>query len=154
VTRPDFSHFCELVWRPRNRIHAEEYHGVLYHSGLHRQALIGVDAEDGAEMTAAAQALGGAARFGLTGSATEPYLEPYTYSLEILERGFALIEGIAAAIELERHSGYDAASERPERPEGPSDLFAPETLRRIRCLSALDRARGIDVPRRPPSPRT
>jgi hypothetical protein len=148
ITRDDFLCFCELVWRPRNRIHAEEYDGVLHVSGLRKEALISVDAEDGASITAATQALGGASRFGLSGSVTEPSIEPYTYSLEILDRGFAFIEEIAGVIEFARHPGYDATGERPDRPVGDNDLFAPDTLRRVRCLAALETARDVASPRR------
>jgi hypothetical protein len=71
ATRPDFEQFCELVWRPRNRIHAEEYAGVLFASGLRPQALITVDQEDRAAIATAAAALGGAPCFGLTSATAE-----------------------------------------------------------------------------------
>jgi hypothetical protein len=143
VTRRDFEQFCELVWRPRNRIHAEEYSGVLYASGLGLQALIRVDAEDRAAIGAAAGALGGSSCFGLTSATGELSFEPYIYALEILQRGFAFVEEIACAIDLARHPGYDAAAERPEKPPGDREPFAPDTLRRVRCFAALDLALDI-----------
>jgi hypothetical protein len=62
---------------------------------------------------------------------------------------FAFIEEIAAAIDFSRHAGYYPASERPQRPTGADDLFASDTLRRMRCLSALDLARDIEASWRP-----
>jgi hypothetical protein len=143
VTRQDFERFCELVWRPRNRIHAEEYTRFLFASGLRPQALIRVDEEDCAAIAAAAEALGGASSFGLTSATAELSFEPYLYTLEILQRGFAFIEEIACAIDLKRHPGYDAAAEHHKAQPGERDLFAPDTLRRVRCLAALDLARKI-----------
>ena len=146
VTRRDFEQFCELVWRPRNRIHAEEYTGILYASGLRPQALISVDAEDRAAIAAAAEALGGSSCFGLMSATGELSFEPYVYALEILQRGFVVIEEIACAIDLARHPGYDAAAERPEKPPSDRDPFAPDTLRRVRCFAALDLALDIRCP--------
>jgi len=42
---------------------------------------------------------------------------------------------------LKRHPDYEADAERLETPPGEHDPFAPDSLKRVRCLAALELAR-------------
>jgi hypothetical protein len=141
----DFQSFLELVRRPRNRIHAEEYHAYVPSTSHSRtvQPWIGIDDEDYQTINAAAIALGGLERFGLDRIGGRLDMNPYIYTTALLKLGLDFIEEIAQSMDFSRHPGYEHARDRPGPTIADTDPFNEETLRRIRCLAALDVALAL-----------
>jgi hypothetical protein len=134
ATQQHFKDVLTLLYVPRNTIHGASLPTLAYRSGAEPEAsFVHVPPQYSQPLWDAAARIGSPENWGLTCD-FEVLLEPYTYSVALVDESFKLIDGIANATHVAGlfPQGYSIPPLTDSPPE--DDVFGEQIRKRLNVL--------------------